>query len=128
MRTHALRLFTLLLGSTALSAYAVTDAELKEAADAVNQQAPIMVDEHTRLDNASAGQQSLTYHYTLVNYAASDLDKTKFVEALRPNLLKAGCQTLKNLLNEGVDVNYSYSGKNKGAIASLTLTASDCNQ
>jgi len=126
MQSFVIRVTGLLLLSLSFSAHAVTDGELKEAAAAVNQQAPMMVDEETRLDGADSGNQSLTYNYTLVNYAADELDGEKFAEALQPTLLKAGCDALRPLLSQGVTVHYVYRGKNKGAIASLVLTAKDC--
>lgn len=125
MQTFSLRTAALLLFISP-AAHAITDAELSQAAEAVNQQAPLMVDDETRLDGADAGKQSLTYHYTLVNYSVGELDANKFKEALRPNLLKAGCETLKPLLSEGIKVQYLYHGKNKADIASVVLTASDC--
>lgn len=126
MQTFYLRTAILFLAALPLAAHAISDDELSQAAEAVNQQAPMMVDQETRLDGAAAGKQSLTYNYTLINYAVDELDANKFKEALRPNLLKAGCQALKPLLSEGVNINYVYRGKNKGELASLMLTASDC--
>ncbi|MDZ7805435.1 hypothetical protein [Thiohalophilus sp.] len=126
MRALFLRTSTLLLGALTLNAYAVTDDELQQAADAVNQQAPMMVDQETRLDGADSGSQVLTYNYTLVNYNAGDLDRNKFTQALRPTMLKSGCKTLEPLLSEGIDVQYVYRGKDKGEIATLGLTRADC--
>lgn len=126
MRFIIPRLTALLLLILPVAAYAVTDAELKQAAEAVNERAPMMVDKETRLDGAEAGSQSLTYNYTLVNYGVDELDKAKFEEALRPTLLKGGCEALKPLLSQGVTINYVYRGKNKAEITSMGLTAADC--
>ena len=126
MQSFIIRGIAALLFTLPLAANAITDNELKEAAAAVNQQAPMMVDQETRLDGASSGKQSLTYNYTMVNYAVSDLDVDKFTQALRPSLLKAGCEVPKPLLSQGVDVNYVYRDKAEDDIAALKLTAADC--
>lgn len=126
MQSFIIRGIAALLFTLPLAANAITDNELREAAAAVNQQAPMMVDQETRLDGASSGKQSLTYNYTMVNYAVSDLDVDKFTQALRPSLLKAGCEVLKPLLSQGVDVNYVYRDKAEADIAALKLTAADC--
>jgi hypothetical protein len=109
-----------------LGAQAISDAELQQAADAVNQRTPLMVDKDTRLDNATSGKQRLIYNYTLINYKSGDLDREKFESALRPGLLKAGCQTLKPLLSEGVSVHYVYKGKDAGTVGSVILSPGDC--
>ncbi len=127
MQSFFLRISALLLCSLPISVYAISDAELQQAADAVNQQAPMMIDQHTRLDGADAGMQSLTYKYTLVNYTAEQMDGEKFTQGLRPALLESGCDALKPLLSQGVRVHYSYRGKNASEIASVTLTAADCD-
>lgn len=126
MRSLFISLSTLLLCTLSMNASAVSDDELQQAADAVNQQAPMMVDQETRLDGAESGGQVLTYNYTLVNFSAGDLDKNKFTQALRPTLLESGCKALEPLLSEGVDVQYVYRGKDKGEIATLGLTRADC--
>ncbi|MDR9437673.1 MAG: hypothetical protein RI563_12395 [Thiohalophilus sp.] len=126
MRALFIHISTLLLCTLSMNAYAVTDDELQQAADVVNQQAPMMVDQETRLDGADSGNQVLTYNYTLVNYTAGDMDRNKFTQALRPTLLESGCKALEPLLSEGVDVQYVYRGKDKGEIATLGLTGADC--
>lgn len=126
MRSLFISLGTLLFCTLSVNAAAVSDDELQQAADAVNQQAPMMVDQETRLDGAESGGQVLTYNYTLVNFAAGDLDKNKFTQALRPTMLESGCKTLEPLLSEGIDVQYVYRGKDKGEIATLGLTRADC--
>lgn len=125
MQTFSLRTAVLLLFISP-AAHAISDAELSQAADGVNQQAPLMVDKETRLDGASAGKQSLSYHYTLVNYGVGELDANKFEEALRPSLIKAGCETLKPLLIEGIKVQYIYRDKNNADITSVAVTAAEC--
>ncbi len=126
MSKLSLRIFIVLALSLPISVYAVSDAELKQAAAAVNKRAPVMVDQDTRLDGAESGKQSLTYNYTLVNYNSSELDSAKFESAMRPSLLKAGCQALKPILSEGVKVNYIYKGKDAVTVSNISLKPSDC--
>lgn len=121
-----LRIATVFALSLPISVYAVSDAELKQAAAAVNQRAPVMVDQDTRLDGATSGKQTLTYNYTLVNYSSADLDSAKFESAMRPSLLKAGCQALKPILSAGVTVNYIYKGKDAATVSNISLKPSDC--
>ncbi|MFO8025980.1 hypothetical protein [Thiohalophilus sp.] len=126
MRALVIPASILLLCTFSLNASAVTDDELRQVSEVLNQQAPMMVDQETRLDGAEADNQVLTYNYTLVNYTAADMDRNKFTRALRPTLLKSGCKALEPLLSEGVDVQYVYRGKDKGEIATLGLTGADC--
>lgn len=126
MRALFIHTSGLLLCALTMNAYAVTDDELQQVAELVNQQAPMMIDQETRLDGADAGSQVLTYNYTLLNYTAGNMDRNKFTQALRPTLLKSGCKTLEPLLSEGVDVQYIYRGKDKGEVATLRLTGADC--
>ncbi len=45
------------------------------AAKQINDTAPTMVDEETRMDGASVGPGALlTYHYTFPNYSSTDID------------------------------------------------------
>lgn len=120
------RIFIVFSLALPLGAQAISDAELQQAADVVNQRTPMMVDKDTRLDSAASGNQRLIYNYTLINYNASDLDREKFETALRPTLLKAGCQTLKPLLSEGVSVHYVYKGKDAATVGSVILSPGDC--
>jgi len=126
MRAFFIRTSVLLLCALTMNAYAITDDELQQIADAVNQQAPMMIDQETRLDGADSGSQVLIYNYTLVNYTAGDMDRNKFTQALRPTLFKSGCKTLEPLLSQDIDIQYVYRGKDKGEIASLRLTGADC--
>lgn len=117
---------SLLLGSG--SAMADLAAELQQAADAVNQQTPMMLDAETRLDKASTGNKQFKYHYSLINYTAAELDSEKFKAALRPTLIQTSCTQLKPFFDRGVSVVYMYNDKNGKNVASLTLTGKDCGK
>lgn len=63
------------------------------AAEQINQSAPTMVDEETRLDKASVGPGALlTYHYTLPNFASEDLD-ANFIDTVFAHTKEFVCTT-----------------------------------
>ncbi len=104
----------------------MSDADLNKLAAEVNKQTPVMVDKETQLVKASGGNNTLTYHYKMINYAAKDMDKKKFETAIRDALVKSACPTIKPMLNAGIRVAYNYVGKSDEQISTVTLTGSDC--
>lgn len=119
-------LITVLFFFPALAFAGMSDAELDKIAAEVNKKAPMMVDKETQLVKATGGSNTLTYHYKMVNYAATDMDKKKFDGAVRTALVNSACPSIKPLLNAGINVAYEYVGKDNQKISTVSLSSSDC--
>ena len=92
----------------------------------INDSAPTMVDEETRLDGASVGPGAmLTYHYTFPNYSASDIDSGLIQSNVLPHVRSSVCSS-KESLQYGGKYTYSYSGKDGVLIGKFTIDGNDC--
>jgi hypothetical protein len=99
------------------------------AAKQINDSAPTMVDEETRMDGASAGPGALlTYHYTFPNYSSSDIDSGLIQSNVLPSVKSSVCSTkeMKPSLQYGGKYTYSYSGNNGVLIGEFTIDRNDC--
>ena len=104
----------------------IPSAQLKAAADAVNQKAPMMVDNDTRLDGATSSNNNLSYQYTLVNFTKEQLDPNAFASNLKPSLIQATCTTMKIFYQNGVSVTFAYKDKNQQQISAVSIQPKDC--
>ena len=104
----------------------IPSAQLKAAAEAVNQKAPMMVDSDTRLDGASSGNNNLRYQYTLINYTKAQLDPNAFVANLKPSLVQATCTSMKIFYQNGVSVTFAYNDKDQQQISAVSILPKDC--
>ncbi len=99
------------------------------AAKQINESAPTMVDEETRMDRASVGPGALlTYHYTILNYSSSDIDSGVIKSNVFP-LVKSGVCSNKDMkpsLQYGGTYAYSYSGSDGVLIDKFTIDSDDC--
>jgi hypothetical protein len=105
----------------------VSDSELQKIADEINKRAPMMVDDQTQLTGATGKSNTLTYNYKMLNYTAAQLDKSKFISILKPQLVKAACPKIKIMLDAGIRTVYTYNDKNDALIAAITLDKNTCN-
>lgn|SRR5690554_6034999 len=99
------------------------------AAKQINDSAPTMVDEETRMDGASVGPGAmLTYHYTFPNYSASDIDSGLIQSNVLPSVRNSVCSSkeMKPSLQYGGKYTYSYSGKDGVLIGKFTIDRNDC--
>ncbi|WBA10764.1 hypothetical protein [Salinivibrio kushneri] len=99
------------------------------AAKQINDSAPTMVDEETRMDGASAGPGALlTYHYTFPNYASSDIDSGVIQSDVLPSVMSSVCSSkeMKPSLQYGGKYTYSYSGNDGVLIDEFTIDRNDC--
>ena len=101
---------------------------LKGVVAVANKQYPIMVDSDTKLERASSEGKTLIYHYTLVNYAADELNAQIFEENMMPNLLQQSCTTpsLRSLVDKGGTVTFQYNGKDQKNVSSMEIRQADC--
>lgn len=99
------------------------------AAKRINDSAPTMVDEETRMDGASVGPGTLlTYHYTFPNYSSSDIDSALIQSNVRPSVKSGVCsnEEMKTSLQYGGKYTYSYSGNDGVFIGEFTIDRNDC--
>lgn len=98
------------------------------AAEQINQSAPTMVDEETRLDKASVGPGALlTYHYTLPNFALSDVD-TNFIDTVFAHAKDFVCTSkeMKPAMQYGGAYAYSYSSNDGVHLGEFTIDRDTC--
>jgi hypothetical protein len=93
----------------------------------INDNAPTMLDENTRLDWASVGPGArLTYHYTLTKYSSEDIDPNSITNNVRPFLKNKVCAKMEESPQSGGTYVFSYSGNNGVQIASFQFDRNDC--
>lgn len=104
------------------------NAALMKAASDLNATLPMMVDEETRLDSTMGVDRRFRYNYTLVNFAAEDVDATAVRDVMEPNLNNTVCSTadMKYFVDNNVPVTYAYYGMNGIEIVTITVDTSKC--
>lgn len=111
---------------------AVEEAIIKGATAAVktiNENAPIMVDDLTRLEKATVGPGArLVYHQTLITLDSTKVDKKKFFSGMKEKIEKSICEQGKiiDTIERGGIFSYRYSGKNGGHIATINIDQINC--
>lgn len=99
------------------------------AAKQINDSAPTMVDEETRMDRASVGPGALlTYHYTFPNYSSRDIESALIQTNVFPSVKRGVCSSkeMKPSLQYGGKYTYSYSGNDGVLIGEFTIDRHDC--
>lgn len=85
---------------------------------------PQQVDEVTTLDDVTAEESAIHYHYTIAGADTSGLTE----DALRESVLPQLCSTAetKDLLDQDVEMKYSYEVAETGDTYDLSFSKSDC--
>lgn len=113
---------------------AQVENELQTAATEINRDAPILVDEYTRLDGAVAGPgRALTYRYTLIE---TDVDQVlesvlhDFEENMTQVLRSTTCDDpgMRYLLNSGVRLVYTYNDSMGRFVTQFEVNGRDCSR
>lgn len=106
----------------------VLDGALMRTADKLNKNLPIMVDSETRLDSTVGINRQFRYNYTLVNYAAEELDPAAIKNGMQPKLINNFCSNddMKFFVENKVPLTYAYFGKNGKQITIITISADQC--
>jgi len=97
---------------------------LIEVALELNKQAPIQVDEETRLDSAAVtGDQIFDYYYTLI-YRSDMVNKDTIAKYIKPNIIAQikSSQEMSYFKENNVTLNYNYYGYDGKLAASLKVT------
>lgn len=105
-------------------------SELKKAAKEINAQAPMMVDEYTRLDSAAAvGKTELMYYYTVKDIEKSEVN----IDTIKKYMKEAVIEDLrlkpeiKAFRENNITLGYNYYDKNGDLIFDLKATPKDYN-
>ena len=125
------------VGKAAFSASKPTEKEIiakiiegfEVAAKQVNESAPIMVDEETRMDGASVGPGTLiTYHYTFPNNSSTEVDSSLIRSNVFPIVKNGVCSSkeMKASLQYGGRYGYAYSGNDGILIDKFIIDRNDC--
>lgn len=101
---------------------------LKKTAGEMNAQAPLQVDEGTRMMSAVALQKTITFSMRLTKYGSSEVDSTVVAQAARENLNRTVCRSkaTRDLIDLGVKYAYLYQGNDGKLIARVVIDRYQC--
>ena len=100
---------------------------LRNTAEETNKSLPVMIDDDTRIDSLSSGENFLQYNYTMVKYSQGEIETERIKSDLRPKILNQ-IRTNKSMQifrENGVRLIYSYKDKNGLPVFSLEFTKDD---
>ncbi|MFA5932009.1 MAG: zinc ribbon domain-containing protein [Candidatus Paceibacterota bacterium] len=102
---------------------------MQEVANGMNKEYPQMIDSDTRLDSVTGAENTLSYHYTLVNYSLADIDVSKLNDILRGDIVNLVCTTpeMKIYVKNKAVLNYTYYDKSGLFLINIPVnTGTDC--
>jgi len=94
---------------------------LKQAAEMINKQAPIMVDQITRLDKAEVDGKELTYYYTITN--TEGIDKTELEKNVKAGLKNNPQMSM--FAKYDVELTYKYSDADGKEFCKFSVKSSE---
>lgn len=102
---------------------------LKNIADRLNANLPVMVDDETRLDSAEVGDNRFKYNYTLVNYLSVDPEAEAITAELLPAVKWSACaeESMRVFFENSVSAVYHYYDTDGELIKSITIMPADCS-
>lgn len=102
---------------------------LKMQSMQINSNAPFMVDESQRLDNAQVVDKTMVYTFTLINAIKSESDIGVFSKEMTAHLYKTACpnETVQKYFRKGAKLEYKFLDKNSENVFSTTLTKEICD-
>lgn len=103
-------------------------ATLKKTAGELNSQAPIQLDEDTRMMSVIALQKTMTFNVRLPNYSSSQVDPKRIEQAAKENLNHTVCRSkaTRDLIDVGVKYIYLYSGNDGKLITRVVIDKYRC--
>lgn len=89
---------------------------------------PTMIDESTRLDDVSLQEEDIHYDYTLIGYAAGNIDVERFKVLMSARIKTTACTNpeTRSFLDAGRSLVYLYRDKHSKPLAEIMVTKSDC--
>ena len=101
---------------------------LETAAEILNRQVPMMVDDFTRMDSVTVGPGAMiTYHYSLPGHTSQDWDET-FQQEHEATVRQKTCamEGMKPSLEWGAIYAHAYEGNDGVEITRFEVRQSDC--
>lgn len=107
---------------------AVMSAQLKNYAQQLNSQTPLMMDDETEITAVFALDKTLNYSVRFTKFVYTKMDMVKFKEQAIEKMNEAVCQDskTKSLINAGVSFVHFYSDKNGKPITRIPFTKYHC--
>lgn len=101
---------------------------LKKMASEMNSQAPIQLDEDTRMMSVIALRKTITFNMRFPNYKSSQADPKVISAAARENLNHTVCKSkaTRDLIDMGVRYVYLYSGNDAKLITRVVIDKYRC--
>ena len=101
---------------------------LRASVRQINDAAPMMLDDETRLNSANTVGKKINYLYTLVNTKVADGDIRQFVNVVTPKLMDETClnEGMKALIGHKVVVGYNYFDNEGNSIATIDVDTANC--
>lgn len=102
--------------------------EMAIATDELNASLPQMVDEGLRLERTNIEGQNFVYYYTLIEQIADETDRNQFASVMNTVIHDAVCvsKDMSYIIDVGIPIVYSYSGKFGNNISSFIIDKSSC--
>jgi hypothetical protein len=115
-------------GALNRNGHAPVDQALVLTSETMNRTLPVQIDSETRLDATSAGPGNrMTFFYTLVNFSPDNLDRAKFVEMLRRQIIN-GYKTspdMASFRSKQVELQCTYRFKDGSPVATIGVSPKD---
>lgn len=101
---------------------------LKKSAAEFNSQAPIQLDDDTKMMSVIALKKTITFNMRLPRFKSSDIDRSKLAQTMRENLGHTVCQSTatQNLIDLGVEYVYLYWGNDGKLITRVAISTYRC--
>lgn len=111
--------FTAFAGDSRADTIRKDVAELKKETDL-----PVKVDDYTTLEDVTAEDSAIRYHYTITGIDPSELSKAKLEKVVLPGLCSQKATT--RLLDQDIHLKYDYRVKGTDARYLLDFAKGDC--
>lgn len=104
------------------------DASMRQQAEFMNGSAPVMLDEHTRLDNVVYVDKKFVYNYSIVTLSRAEMDVDRFRSSMELQLKTAQCEgkATREMLRQLDKISFLYRDKDGSVIARFDITEGDC--
>ncbi len=102
---------------------------LEATAKMMNKDLPVMADASTKLEKVSVTGNEMKFHYELVDFISSDVDKDVILSNMKPAIAQQSCVTpsLRAVMDQGGTITYLYNGNDKKEIATFSVGKDSCS-
>lgn len=106
------------------------NSQVREMAEKLNRRAPIMIDDHTRFDQATSDEKQITYYFTLVSQKNSPELKLMMDQHLKTKLRNEYCfaPQMRYLKTNNISLKYSYFDYEGIQIISRVASGKTCDE